>query len=103
VFFSDDVNGGKCVDLEEFWGEKGDVAVVRLARTMVRSSGKGIVFAHGVTGFVVASEVEVGEEEGPPSLAPVEFLGSPEIFQIFMICPDLKGLSGGFQVVSPFL
>ena len=44
-------------------------------------------------------EVEVGQVERPSGLVPVEILGCPEVFQILVVHPDLKLVSGTFQEV----
>src|SRR4051812_30197367 len=46
-------------------------------------------------------EVKSGQEKGPSGLPPVEFFGSHKVLQIFMVCPDVKGVLSPFKVVSP--
>ena len=48
-------------------------------------------------------EVEGGQVKRLSGLAPVELLGHPEVFQILVVCPDLKLVPGTFQEVSPLL
>ena len=57
--------------MEEFWGKKGDFAVVHLTGTMVHSLRKSIRLAHGAAWSVMKGEVKVGEKKRPPGLAPV--------------------------------
>ena len=70
---------------------------------MVRSPGECIRLAHGFAGLVMEREVEAGQVERPSGLVPVELLRHPEVFQILVICSDLKLVPGTFQEVSPLL
>ena len=70
---------------------------------MVGSPGECICLAHGFAGSVMECEVEVGQVERPSGLAPVELLGRPEVFQILVVCLDLKLVLGTFQEVLPLL
>jgi len=48
-------------------------------------------------------EVESGQVEGPLSLAAIEFLCHHEVFEVLVVCPDLKLVVGTFQEVVPIL
>ena len=50
---------------------------------------------------MVEDEVESGEVKGPPSLSSIEFLGLHEVLEVFVIRPNLKGLTCALQEVSP--
>ncbi|KNZ76900.1 hypothetical protein J132_06808, partial [Termitomyces sp. J132] len=48
-------------------------------------------------------EVKVGKIEGLLSLLAIELLGCPEVFEVLVICPDLKLVPCTFQKVPPLL
>ncbi|KNZ77357.1 hypothetical protein J132_05785 [Termitomyces sp. J132] len=57
---------------------------------MVCSLGQSIWFPHALARLVVQQEVKVGEVEGLLGLSAIELLGCLEVFEVLVICPDLK-------------
>ena len=47
--------------------------------------------------------VEAGEVERPARLSAIEILGSLEVLQVLVVCPDLYRVPRSLQVVTPFL
>src|SRR6202795_1333842 len=101
AFLTGDRDAFEGTDLEKFRPQEGDVCVVCNARSVVRAVGEGVRLAHAPSWLVVEGEVKAGQVEGPSGLAAVELLGSPEVLEVLMVRPDLKGLARAFQVVSP--
>src|SRR6202795_1124366 len=101
VFFTGDSDTFEGPDLEKFRTQEGDVCIVSNTGSVVCAAGEGIGFAHAPSWLVMEGEIEAGQVEGPSGLAAVELLGSPEVFEILMVRPDLKRLARAFQVVSP--
>ena len=52
---------------------------------------------------MVEREVKMGKENGPLGLSLVEFLGSPEVLQIFVVSPNLRRVLCTFKEVLPLL
>ena len=70
--------------------EKGYAVVVAKSLVIVRASRESVGTDHGITRFVKQGEVELREFKGPTSLATVEFLGSHEILEVFMVGMNFK-------------
>ena len=70
---------------------------------MVSSVRERVGLTHGLTGAVMECEVEVCEVERPAGLPVVEVLGSHEVLQVLVVCPDFKLVFRSFDEVSPFL
>ncbi|KAG6894983.1 hypothetical protein C0992_003658 [Termitomyces sp. T32_za158] len=80
-----------------------DVGIVSGSRAIVCTLGQGIELPHTPSWFVVQGEVKVGKVQEPPSLAMVELLGRPEVFQVLVVCPNFKLVPRTFQEVTPLL
>jgi len=48
-------------------------------------------------------KVKLSKEQGPPSLPPIEFLGSHEVLQILVVGPNLTLVFCPFYEVPPLL
>ena len=89
------------MDLKVRRFKQGNIFIIMLSLSMIWPSGQGIRLERFLAWSMVEGEVESGQKERPPSLPPVEFLGSHKIFQVFVICPNLESVLSPFQVVSP--
>jgi len=83
--------------------EEYNVGIIISTSAIVSSAGESIQLAHRLPGLVVKCEVKTGDLKGPMGLPPIELLGSHEVFEVFVIHPDLTGVFRTFSEVPPVL
>ena len=91
------------MDAEDRWVEQHYTSIIWFVHTVIRAARQSIRFTHGRSRTVMEGVIESREEKGPPCLPPVEILRRPEIFQIFVIRPDLNWMLGAFEEMAPLL
>lgn len=65
------------------------------------ASGQGISLTVLVARSVSDCKLKASEEQGPTSLTRVQVFGTLNIFQVFVICDDLKRMNCPLQPISP--
>src|SRR3981189_2614597 len=90
------------MDAEEFGREEGHVIVVILSAAMIGSTREGVRLAHAGPRLVLQREVEAGEGERPSGVPAIELLRDSKVFEVLVVCEDLNGMAGPFNVVALF-
>ena len=90
-------------DCEQLWFEEYQVWIISAAISVVWTLWQSIWLSHIPFWAMVKREIKTREEQGPSSLSPVELLCCLEVFQVFVVCPDLWGMFCTFQEVALLL
>jgi len=95
---TDPPKGTNCKELR---AQKGEVAIIIDSCTMVSPLRQRITFAHCATWAMVHHKIELRQIQGPLCLLPIELLCSHEVFEVLMVCPNLKLVLQSLQEVAP--
>src|SRR6201991_2730288 len=88
---------------EVLWLKQDNILVVILPLAMIWPPGQSIRFPRAFTWPMMQAKVKSRQIQGPSGLPSIEFLGSHEVFQILVVCPNFKLMLCAFQIMPPFL
>src|SRR6201991_5388650 len=91
------------LNFEVLWLKQDNILVVILPLAMIWPPGQSIRFPREITWPMMQAKVKSRQIQGPSGLPPIEFLGSHEVLQILVVCPNFKVMILFFLIMSSFL